>query len=276
MTENKELSQDQKAEKHPLDPVVRKQRNRIRILVLLLILLPLIFRFFTKDDILGTLTNRPYAKLLIAIGADVNSIGHSGLRPVFHAAANGRSEMLQFFIEQGADVKLTCSNEKVTGLTALHYAPNEEIASILLEAGADPDAVTSTGTAPIHLAAYNSRTGVVKVLLEKGADPSLQDGNGRTALHEAAFRNEPVTALLLVKKGADVNRAARDGNTPVHEAVIWHNTAMVKFLLENGARCDLKNAAGFTPSAIAEREKFQEIIQLLQKTASADTVKKEK
>ncbi len=257
MTENKELSQDQKAEKHPLDPVVRKQRNRIRILVLLLILLPLIFRFFTKDDILGTLTNRPYAKLLIAIGADVNSIGHSGLRPVFHAAANGRSEMLQFFIEQGADVKLTCSNEKVTGLTALHYAPNEEIASI-------------------HLAAYNSRTGVVKVLLEKGADPSLQDGNGRTALHEAAFRNEPVTALLLVKKGADVNRAARDGNTPVHEAVIWHNTAMVKFLLENGARCDLKNAAGFTPSAIAEREKFQEIIQLLQKTASADTVKKEK
>ena len=254
------------------NPLVRRQKNRIRLIVFLLILLPLIFRYFTKNDILGTLTNIPYAKVLIAAGANVNSKDHSGLRPIFHATVKGHDKMLRFFIEQGADVKLTCSNGKADGLTALHYAPNEQIALILLEAGALPNAVTSTQTAPIHLAAYNSRIGVVKVLLEKGADPSLPDGAGRTALHETAFRNDPQTATLLLDKKANINAAARDGNTPLHEAVLWHNTAMVKLLLDRGAQKDLKNKAGFTPLSIAINEKIPEIIELLQKQ---ETEKKE-
>lgn len=266
-TGNSETGQTRPIKPLP-DPAIRRQRNRIRFIIFLLILLPLTFRYFTKNDILGTLTNIPYAKVLIAVGADVNSQDHSGLRPIFHASIKGRDKMLRFFIEQGADVKQTCSNGKVDGLTALHYAPNEQIATILLEAGADPDAVTSTQTAPIHLAAYNSRIGVVKVLLEKGAKPSLPDGSGRTALHETAFRNDSQTATLLLDHKADINFAALDGNTPLHEAVIWHNTALVELLLSRGAQKDLKNKSGFTPLAIAIKEKVPEIIELLQKDAS--------
>lgn len=56
----------------------------------------------------------------------------------------------------------------------------------ILQAGADVNAQTQQGWAPLHLSTKDNRLQVADALLAAGADSSLQDSQGRTALHFAA------------------------------------------------------------------------------------------
>ena len=58
----------------------------------------------------------------------------------------------------------------------------------------------------------------VKVLLDLGADVNAVDKNGDTAMHGAAYGNFPTIVQLLADRGADVNiwkRPDNEGRTPL-------------------------------------------------------------
>lgn len=68
------------------------------------------------------------------------------------------------------------------GSTPLHFAatnPDRSAMTVLLAAGADPNARDLDGSTPLHMAAYASRAANVKQLLEAGADPLLKNNAGR-------------------------------------------------------------------------------------------------
>ncbi|WP_428099897.1 ankyrin repeat domain-containing protein [Candidatus Rariloculus sp.] len=64
---------------------------------------------------------------------------------------------------------------------------------LLLEAGADPDALTSDGEAALHMAAKDGKLDIVRVLAEGGATLDIVDGEGKTSLEivEAMPPREP-------------------------------------------------------------------------------------
>lgn len=70
------------------------------------------------------------------------------------------------------------------GFTALHFAAQQqqdEVARILLEAGAIVDAQDRYGKTPLGVALFNVRDGegqVVRTLLGAGADPDLENNYG--------------------------------------------------------------------------------------------------
>ncbi len=96
--------------------------------------------------------------------------------PAYEAAAFGRIERLRRLLD---DEPAAASSWSPDGFTPLHLAifgGSEEAVRLLLERGADPNALATSDIArvrPLGTAAFVGRPDLEKILLEAGADPAL-------------------------------------------------------------------------------------------------------
>jgi ankyrin repeat protein len=106
----------------------------------------------------------------------------------------------------------------------LHLAARfgrEDLAELLITAGADVEVRNEDDERPLHSAAFNGRPTIVKVLLAHGAYVQARASFGKTPLHAAAAgRADEVdgcleAAKLLLAAGADARARASNGMTPV-------------------------------------------------------------
>ncbi len=162
------------------------------------------------------------AKALVESGADVNVANGAGLTPLHLAAESRRGAMARFLLANGAKPSLSIRDRH--GNTPLLYAvaggqesepkamvlatgtvvytaektqSAEELAEILLAAGADPNTPTNLGNTPLHIAAYRGRVRACKLLLESGADLTRRNNDGETAeMLAERFGNREVVSLL--------------------------------------------------------------------------------
>ncbi len=108
---------------------------------------------------------------LLDAGADSEAkatAGAYGVYPIHYAAAAGASNAILALLENGAEIN---SKNDRTGVTALHLAvfnAHPEAAVILLEAGADPHAVSTNIETPAALAKYHKE--LKEVFLEAGVN----------------------------------------------------------------------------------------------------------
>jgi len=115
--------------------------------------------------------------------------------PIHLAAAHGHTGVLAL-LSHYCNVNL----RSLSGGTPLHYAAlndRPKTAELLLQLGADPDAIDSHQNSALMLAAYHNCVRAGRVLLARGADTTLTDKAGRTALRTAVLRNSADMATLL-------------------------------------------------------------------------------
>jgi uncharacterized protein len=126
---------------------------------------------------------------------------------VFEAAALGDVERLRAILDGDGGAVGAWSPD---GFTALHYAAyfdGPEAARILIEHGADIEAVSTNEefapqARPLHSAVAAGRGDVVEVLLHAGADPNARQHGGFTALMAAEQSGNLELAEVLIRHGA--------------------------------------------------------------------------
>lgn len=187
-----------------------------------------------------------------ALVPDPTRVNHLGRTALHAATRGGNTAVAALLLELGADpnaVEITHAN------TPLHTAARWGEAAVaiqLLAAGADPEALDDDGLTPLALADLNGYEAVAHVLVEQGADPVTRHLHRRTALHRAVASGTLAQVRhALSASTADINQQDRWGETPLHLAVCRSRPDAARLLLEAGADVNMRNHFGETPLVLA-------------------------
>ena len=220
-------------------------------------------------------------KVLVEAGADVNARSKPLEWPEFKFNTGGMIYTLQ----------------PVGGWTAAMYAAREgsvEAVRALADAKADLNLADPDGTTPLILSIVNGKFDTAVVLLEKGANPNAVDEMGMSALYAAVdmhtlspMMGRPAPPLrdsidsvelarVLLRKGANPNLQLKkpiigrhtafqgdgqlgEGTTPLARAAKSGDSAMIKVLLDGGADPKLTQKDGTTVAMIATAARGQRV-----------------
>ena len=136
---------------------------------------------------------------------DVDATALNGATALMTAAARGHAEAVQLLVTLGhANVHV---KHKFAGNTALHMAAElSQFASVraLCQLGADRQALTSTGSTPLHVAAHAGACNeTIRALIEDcGCDPDALMNGDTTAVYLAAQFGYTHTLIALLSHGA--------------------------------------------------------------------------
>jgi len=171
--------------------------------------------------------------VVVAAAASLSAAGND--LPLLDAVKAGDIRSVRTLLARRVDVNGALPD----GTTALHWAAHtnaNEMAQLLIAAGAKPNAANRYGVTPLTLAATNGNAALTEVLLKAGANPNVTVGEGETILMTAARAGNVATIKALVAHGADVNAADQwQGQTALVFAALQNHADAVKMLVELGA-----------------------------------------
>jgi uncharacterized protein len=186
---------------------------------------------------------------LVERGADLHARTKGGLTPLLFAVREGRMETVRALLKAGASVNETWQAGRgtgVSGISAMDLAvanAHFELAAMMLDAGADPNAAAQGWTA-LHQITWVRKPG-------KGDNDPAPEGSGNLSSLDLVRK--------LVAKGANLNaRMTKKGNvgrtdlnmigaTPFLMAARTADAPLMRLLAELGADPLLPNADGTTP-----------------------------
>jgi ankyrin repeat protein len=193
--------------------------------------------------------NTAVVEELVERGADIHAKTKSGFTPLLFAVREGRIGVVQALLKIGADVNETWQAGRasgVAGISAMVLAVANghfELAGVMLDAGADPNAAAQGWTA-LHQITWVRKPG-------RGDNDPAPEGSGNLSSLDLVRK--------LVAHGANVNaRMTKSGNvgrtslkmvgaTPFLMAARTADAPLMRLLAELGADPLLPNAENTTP-----------------------------
>ena len=132
---------------------------------------------------------------------------------LFDAIEYGKLGIVELLLENGVSINARDTNYRED--TVLHHAATTNqvcvgLLKMLIQKGADVNAVTKCGKTALHLAAALGYVDVTKVLIQNGADVNAIDRNGYSPLTNAVDEYHVRCALHLLCSGAEIGASEYD------------------------------------------------------------------
>lgn len=202
------------------------------------------------------------AKLLINKGANVNIEDTGSKTPLHYAAQFDTSGAI---VELLLQTNANANAKTITGATPLHIASaynNKEAVKRLLQVkDIDLDATHNKDlTTPLHYAINREFTEIATLLIESGADCNIKEYDQFTPLHYAANTNNLEIAIKLLAHNATVNTQDCYGLTPLHYAVKQENKDMINLLLMHKANTTVQTNDNYRPIDFTENEEIRALL----------------
>jgi uncharacterized protein len=178
----------------------------------------------------------PIVEYLLSKGAAVNARDtESKGTALLNAVTRGHTEIVKALLAAKADVSLRNMFDFNAFTTAV-AAGNQEIASMLLAAGAKPEE-GSSGLTPLAFAVSSGNVEMMRFLVAHGANVNHSaKGTGQTALISAILAGQAEAVKTLIELKANVNAAMKDGTTPLKLAKKGDQDDIVALLVAAGAK----------------------------------------
>jgi len=209
------------------------------------------------DAILAASKNGDYDRVLALLETDsalATASNMLGSQPIHAAHFGGHKRIVDLLLSRGVNLDFFLASE--LGMV-------DQVGSAL---GSDPtlaQAFSIAGSTALHRSCYWGQTTVASMLLERGADPNAvtRDSFLQIAplgcavatpdVPNPSDREDVVLDLvtLLISKGADANARRRDGLTALHSAAWRGHLRVIEALLTHGADRTIRGYEGTGPHA---------------------------
>ncbi|MCK9995203.1 MAG: ankyrin repeat domain-containing protein [Candidatus Krumholzibacteria bacterium] len=190
--------------------------------------------------------------------------------------ALGYDDVLEakMLLEAGADINRPVGG---TGQTPVMAAESLEMATMLCDGGAKPQARDLDGGTVLHYAvSRDAALELIPFFVSRGVDINARGWDNEPPLLLAVtyfnehHRSDPENVLtgvevvaLMVELGADINAVDEYGNTVLMQCTVADNAELVETLLELGADTGIRNNGDSTAREIAYELGRRHIYQLL-------------
>jgi ankyrin repeat protein len=222
--------------------------------------------------------------LLLKARANPNLLDSNGATPLIRAAEAGNIDVVRTLLEFKPDLNVAAlSRDFHDRGTALHVAINshrDDIAGLLIDEGANVDAVDARRETPLMSATLRRNIPVMKKLLDRGANVDLRDESLSTALMKAVVSQAIDQRLLthpveseainvLIEAGSDLEATNYAGQTSAILSARGGDIQVLRLLVAAGA--DLSGDKGSSALLEASKEGALEVVRaLLEKKAQLD------
>ena len=194
-----------------LDHHIKRFPRRVPILVMLATLFgflvvaaPSHAQFSDTWEFFNALEDRDYNEMRSRLfkGANINAKHRDGRTAVIMAADDQDIELLDFLLENGANIDSRDDERSESALMRRAAVGDAIFVEILLERGADVDAVDRGGKTALLRAAASRSHRAVKALIDAGANIDHLDYTGRSALDYAREVRARRAERILIEAGA--------------------------------------------------------------------------
>lgn len=172
----------------------------------------------------------------------------------FVGNAHGNLERVQELLVRYPGMVNASASWRETAIEAAAQVGREDIARVLLAAGAPLDICTA--------AVFGQGDDVARLL---GADPAqarATGAHGIPVLYFPVIGNHEAIAEMLLARGAEVNAGA-GGTTPLHGAALFGRAEMARWLLAHGADANSRNHEEKTPLQVALDRGHEDVAAVL-------------
>lgn len=188
-------------------------------------------------------------------------------RTLFEAAASGDVGAARRALRAKADLEAR-DDERRTPLVVATKARRTDVAVLLLESGADPDAKDALQDSAFLYAGAEGYDAILRATLRHGADVTSTNRFGGTALIPASEHGHTSTVQILVNAGVPLDHVNELGWTALLEAIVLgdgsaDHVRVVGQLVGAGADVGIRDGQGRTPRALAAARGFDEIVALI-------------